>query len=390
VSPTGIRGPGGEENSTRALDARPVAGDLTALDGDQAAFPTASVPLDRFKLARLHDLGELESGVYWPRLQPYFIRPYFRRLTYRLIGSAPQGHTHGEILSTRGASGVGELDIAYIADRCAAELIITEAGLPDYCLTIVSRGALTCFGTSTPGRFEAARDVGLIYRGLPGTTLAATHDHERLAIWVPVASLQQRLAGLLGGPLREDIVFDPMVDLSAAPGQRIRRLVRLLVEELGHVHSFAGNDLACRSFTDLLLYSMLQALPNNYSERLARLTWSTVPGTVRRAEEYIRAHAAQPIALHDIAAAAGCSVRSLQLGFKQFRATTPAAAILQARLEAVRQGLSGGGVAGTVTDLAYQYGFTNPGRFTSLYKAAFGVSPMDALRRDPPCFRGRR
>jgi hypothetical protein len=39
---------------------------------------------------------------------------------------------------------------------------------------------------------------------------------------------------------------------------------------LGSAHSFAGSDLACRSFTDLLLYSMLQALPNNYSERLKR------------------------------------------------------------------------------------------------------------------------
>jgi hypothetical protein len=52
VSPTGIRVPGGEENGARALDARPVAVDLTALCGEQAAFPTASVPLDRFKLPR--------------------------------------------------------------------------------------------------------------------------------------------------------------------------------------------------------------------------------------------------------------------------------------------------------------------------------------------------
>jgi AraC-like DNA-binding protein len=131
--------------------------------------------------------------------------------------------------------------------------------------------------------------------------------------------------------VREDIVFDPMVDLSAAPGQRIRCLVRLLIEELDHAHSSAGNDLACRSFIDLLLYSMLQALPNDYSERLARLAWSAVPGTERRAEEYIHAHAAQPIGLHDIAAAAGCSVRSLQLGFKQFLDTTPAAARPRAR-----------------------------------------------------------
>src|SRR3984957_1561544 len=350
------------------LIADAVASDRTTRDCNHAASPTASVPLDRFRLARLCDLGELESGVYWPRLQPYFLKPYFRRLTYRLTAALPADHTRGEILSTRGACGGGELDIAYIADRCPAELVITESGLPDYCLTIVSRGALTCFGTSTLGRFEVFRHVGLIYRGVPGTTLAATHDHERLAIWIPAASLQQRLAGLLGGPVREDIVFNPIVDLNTAPGQSILRLVRLLTEALGDAHSFAGSDLACQSFTDLLLYSMLQALPNNYSERLAGPAGAAVPGPGGRARGEFRGRGAaprgpdaHPIALDDVATAAGCSVRSLQLGIKQFRSTTPAAVILKARLEAVRQGLSNDEFVGNVTDLAYQYGFTNPG-----------------------------
>eukprot|EP01037_Dinobryon_pediforme_P018335 gene18335-18599_t len=358
--------------------------------GDRASSPITSMSLDRFKLAHLCDLGELESGVYWPRLQPYFLKPQFRRLTYRLTATLPEDHTDGEILSTRGACGIGELDIAYISDRCPATLVITETGLPDYCLTIVSRGALTCFGTSTLGRFEVFPHVGLIYRGLPGTTLAATHDHERLAIWIPAASLQQRLAGLLGGPAREDIVFDPIVNLDTGPGQSVLRLVRLLTEAQGDAHSFAGSDLASRSYTDLLLYSMLQALPNNYSERLGRSVGSPAPGTVRRAEEYIRAHATQPIALDDVAAAAGCSVRTLQLTVKQFRDTTPAAMILRARLEAVRQGLNSDAFVGNVTELAYQYGFTNPGRFTKLYRTAFGESPIDALRRNAPRFRDRR
>ena len=43
--------------------------------------------------------------------------------------------------------------------------------------------------------------------------------YERLAIWIPAASLQaQRLAGLLGGPAREEIVFNPIVNLNTAPG----------------------------------------------------------------------------------------------------------------------------------------------------------------------------
>ena len=117
--------------------------------------------------------------------------------------------------------------------------------------------------------------------------------------------------------------------------------------------------------------------------RLARPANSPVPRSIRRAEEFIRSRAGQPIALHEVAEAAGCSVRSLQLGFRQFRDTTPAAAIRQVRLEAARQILALGESAQTVTDVAYQYGFTNPGRFSGLYKEMFGVSPADDLRRNP-------
>jgi AraC-like DNA-binding protein len=102
---------------------------------------------------------------------------------------------------------------------------------------------------------------------------------------------------------------------------------------------------------------------------------------VHRAEAFIRSRAGQPLALHEVAQAAGCSVRALQLGFRRFRDTTPAAAIRQARLEAAQQALLRGEIEGTVGDVAQRYGFTNPGRFTGLYKAAFGTSPTEAMRR---------
>jgi AraC-like DNA-binding protein len=342
------------------------------------------VQLNNFKLAQIQDLDELESGVYWPRLQPYFAKPYFRRLTYQLTSRRSLDCRRGEILSTRGASGFGELDIAYIADRCSTTMRITEAGLPDYCLTLVSRGSLACLGTSTPGSFEANEAFGLIYRGLPGMALSASQDHERLAIWIPAASLQKRLAGLVGGAVTEDIVFDPIFDLGSVSGLRIKRLIWLLTEEFGTAHPFAGNEIACKSFTDLLLYSMLQVLPHNHSWRLARAMSSPVPGTVRRAEDYVRSHAAQPIALHEIANVAGCSVRALQLAFRQFRDTTPTAAIVRARLEAVREALRRREISGTVTEIALRYGFTNPGRFTRLYRTAFGASLLEELQHHPP------
>jgi AraC-like DNA-binding protein len=334
-----------------------------------------------FRLAHIRDLQELEGGVYWPRLQPHFLKPHFKLLRYRIQEGAGGDRTQ-KLFSVRGASGVGELDVAYIADRLAATLTVTGAGIPDYCLTAVSRGALEFGGT--PGVrtvHEIGRSAGLMYRGEPGTALSATGNHERFAVWIPATSLKQRLSALLGGPVTKDLAFEPVFDWSAAPAQSLRRLMGLMVEELGSPKPFAGSELASRSFIDLLLYTLLHAVPHNHSDYLAHASSPAIPRIIRRAEAYIRAHVEEPIALHEVAEAAGCSVRSLQLGFRRFREATPLAAIRLARLDAVRNALRSGDIAGTVTDLALRFGFTNPSRFAHDYKVAFGEAPRDALRR---------
>ena len=44
-------------------------------------FPQASDDNpEKIRLTHFRNLSELESGVYWPKLQPYFIKPQFRRL----------------------------------------------------------------------------------------------------------------------------------------------------------------------------------------------------------------------------------------------------------------------------------------------------------------------
>ena len=371
----------GEESVANRLQHDP--NELGSMLADVAFPQTSDNLLAKFRLTHFRDLSELESGVYWPQLQPYFIKPYFRRLTYRLTGRGLTGKKQEQVLSTRAANGLGDLDVAYVRDRFSTVMSISDPGLPDYCLTSVSRGSLAYLGPASKLTGDSSETTGLIYRGLPGTHLSATDDHERLAIWIPGRSLEQRLAALLGEPGKDDVAFDPLIDWESGPGQGIRRLICLLTQELASPRSFASSDIACRSFTDLLLYTLLRSQPNNYSMRLARPASSPVPRSIRRAEEFIRSRAGQPIALHEVAEAAGCSVRSLQLGFRQFRDTSPAAAIRQVRLEAVRQILAFGESAQTVTGVAYQYGFTNPGRFSALYKEMFGASPADDLRRNP-------
>ena len=69
-------------------------------------------PPGGFRLVRIGDLQELEGGAYWPRLQPHFLKPHFRLLRYRIQERAGGDRTRGRSFSVRGASGVGELDVA--------------------------------------------------------------------------------------------------------------------------------------------------------------------------------------------------------------------------------------------------------------------------------------
>ncbi len=290
-----------------------------------------------FRLAHIEDLRELEAGAYWPRLEPHFLKPDFRLPRYQILERARDFGTAELAWSVRGASGIGELNVAYIADRLAATLTIAEGGLPDCCLASVGRGSLGF--TDVQGKralLDIYTEVGLVYRGVPGTKLAANGGHERLAVWIPAASLNQRLAALLDGPVTKELCFERTFPWQSVLAQDLRRLLRLLAEELGSPAPFALNEVAARSFTDLLLYTLLRAVPHDHADRLELTSTPAAPVTIRRAEAYIRAHVREPIALHEVGQAAGCSVRSLHRGFQRFRETTPLAAIRHARLEATR------------------------------------------------------
>jgi AraC-like DNA-binding protein len=345
--------------------------------------PTASTsrPLQGFTLARIERLDDLEGGTYWPLLRPYFIQPEYHRLRYSVRERPGGNRPKSDAFSVRGASRAGELDIAFVADRLATTLTVMEAGLSGYCLTLVRHGELAYSGaTRTPLMIDDT--VGLIYRGAPGTELAASGNHERLAIWIPESSLTQRLAALLGAPVPGEAEFQPVIDWSAPQSQSLRRLFELLLLELqSSGSSILECEAASRSFTDIFIYTLLRSLPHTYSGQIEQPGVSVAPGMLRRAEAYVHAHVEEPIALHEVAAAAGCSVRSLQLAFRNFRETTPLLAIRHARLEAARDALRLGDAGSTITEIAHRFGFANSGRFTRLYRTAFGESPLEVLRR---------
>ena len=106
-----------------------------------------------------------------------------------------------------------------------------------------------------------------------------------------------------------------------------------------------------------------------------------VPGLIRRAERFMADNAATPITVSDVAAHLGISVRSLQAGFRQWRATTPNVFLRRARLQLARDGLLRSNAEPNVTTIALRYGFSHLGRFSAYYRATFGEMPSETLRR---------
>jgi len=102
---------------------------------------------------------------------------------------------------------------------------------------------------------------------------------------------------------------------------------------------------------------------------------------VRRVEELFRERSGEPVTLREAAAAAGCSVRSLQLAFQQHYGMTPMAVLRRIRLEAAWEALTRGDPPASIREIAAQYGFSNPGRFAKLCQDTFGQSPTQMLRQ---------
>jgi transcriptional regulator GlxA family with amidase domain len=156
-----------------------------------------------------------------------------------------------------------------------------------------------------------------------------------------------------------------------------------LFVELQHSDSLLANPLVTRSIEENLMLCLLLGLSHNYSQPLLAQRRAAAPGSVRRAEEFMRANAALPITTAEIAQAAGTSIRALQVAFRRFRSTTPMSALRLIRLEGARGKMLHAGSARSVARIAADYGFSNPSRFAQLFRRIYGAYPS-AMRRAPP------
>ncbi|RUV79948.1 AraC family transcriptional regulator, partial [Mesorhizobium sp. M1A.F.Ca.IN.020.32.1.1] len=137
--------------------------------------------------------------------------------------------------------------------------------------------------------------------------------------------------------------------------------------------------MLAKAYQQLALAKLFAKTPHNLAEAFGRGTLSDAPRQLLKAEAFMRENLSNPITLDDLAVAAGCSRRALQRMFRNHRGDSPIGILCSYRLAAAHGAIKAGRTA-SITDLAMSLQFSNPSRFSVLYKSAYGCSPSSALR----------
>ena len=210
------------------------------------------------------------------------------------------------------------------------------------------------------------------------------NDSPHLIVRLARSALLSRLESLLQAPIGQALVFDlgvPLDNPALAPLVHFIDYLRLTLD--------AGNALQASGrlaehAEEYLMSSLLMSAGHNHSRALAGDTRrNLLPRVVRRAQEYMAAHAEQPLSLADICREVGCSARALQLAFRQHAGQGPMEFLRELRLDKVRAELrvSPANAERGIREVAQHYGFFHLGHFAAAYSARFGERPSDTRVR---------
>ncbi len=228
---------------------------------------------------------------------------------------------------------------------------------------------------TTPGQavvFDAHRPVKMLWHA--GTV--------QMAVRIDRSALERKLALALGCEVVTPLSFEALMDTSAGAGVAWSRSV------LGALETYQATSPAVRQglaseLESAVMGQLLYTHPNNYTDALSGYPTPAPHRTVRRALDYLQEHLAETFTVDDVAAATGVSTRALQAAFRDELDETVTQVVRNERLARVHADLLEG--IGSVSDIAYRWGFSHLSRFSAAYRQRYGQLPSETLRRgDPP------
>ena len=160
-----------------------------------------------------------------------------------------------------------------------------------------------------------------------------------------------------------------------------RCLIGYLLDCSAQRIDLAAQPLVTAQIEQLVVTTLMSLHAHNFSDATPARLAAVLPRHVRKVQDHVQAHAGEPLSPDDLARLAGVSVRSLYAGFQAFCGVSPMQYLKDVRMERARSDLQAATGAGSVACVAMRWGFAHLGRFSVDYKARFGESPRETLRR---------
>jgi len=207
-------------------------------------------------------------------------------------------------------------------------------------------------------------------------------DCAQIILLIERRLLEQRAAAL-SGQRAGTVEFEPTVDLSSPHSQALQRQIFDLVdlaERIGPQRTLS--PVAAANLRETLLGALLYGHRHSATDAIARFGGQAeaLPSSLRRAREFLDAHAEEPLDLVQLAETAGVGIRALQLGFQRHFGTSISKMLQDIRLAHLNVRLGDAAADARITDIAFELGFTHLSRMASAYRAKFGETPSATMR----------
>lgn len=227
-------------------------------------------------------------------------------------------------------------------------------------------------------RFDASVRLASVLNPHEDVRMDWSPGSDLLMLRLSKSLVERRLASHIGQALDRPLEFELDFDWKADPAWL--NFVSYLAASAPYFAAFGQHPMMADQLEQMAAGLLLSCHRHNYSDCPRGRGARVLPRHVRRAQEYLHAHAHEPINADCIAENAGVSVRSLYLGFRDFLGTSPMQYLRDYRLEKARADLTNPSSA-SIAGVAHRWGFTHMGRFSAEYKRKFGESPSETLRR---------
>ncbi|WP_447919146.1 AraC family transcriptional regulator [Achromobacter aegrifaciens] len=232
--------------------------------------------------------------------------------------------------------------------------------------------------SSGPQLLDSTPDVASVVSPDDDLAMRWADDNDQFMLRVGRSLLERALVGHLGCALDRPLRFQLGFRWRECPAWRC--LMSYLLDCSTQHANLAEHKLIVHQMEQLVAATLLAAQPHNYTGALPGRRGAVLPRHVRSVQDYLQAHAHEPVSAEQLARIAGVSVRSLYAGFKEFLGVSPMHYLRDLRMERAHAELVSG-ESRNIAGVALRWGFAHMGRFSAGYKERYGVSPSQSLRQ---------